>query len=114
MRFSRIAKPFDDPDYRLRIETRWLPGARLDRRLRVQAYLQQPESVPIVRVPEGIAREDFVQNAIIDGELVCLEAQGVSRFNELLSRRTNPSSMLVTCCGSTVKAATHRTQASAE
>ena len=27
-------------------------------RLRVQACLPQPESVPIVRVPEGIARED--------------------------------------------------------
>jgi hypothetical protein len=45
----------------------------------------------------------LVQNAIIDGEVVCLDAQGVSRFNELMSRRGKPISMLSTCCGSTVK-----------
>jgi hypothetical protein len=57
MRLSRVAKPFDDPDYVFELKRR-LPGARLHRRLRVQACLPQPESVPIVRVPEGIARED--------------------------------------------------------
>jgi bifunctional non-homologous end joining protein LigD len=31
-----------------------------------------------------------VQSAIIDGEIVCLDAQGVSRFNELFTRRGQP------------------------
>ena len=45
----------------------------------------------------------LVQNAIIDGEVVCLDAQGVSRFNELMSRRGKPIFYASTCCGSTVK-----------
>jgi ATP-dependent DNA ligase len=32
----------------------------------------------------------LVQNAVIDGEVVCVDAQGVSRFNELMSRRGKP------------------------
>ena len=31
-----------------------------------------------------------VQNAILDGEIVCLDSQGVSQFNELFSRRGRP------------------------
>jgi bifunctional non-homologous end joining protein LigD len=30
------------------------------------------------------------QNAILDGEIVCLDSQGVSQFNELFSRRGKP------------------------
>ena len=31
-----------------------------------------------------------VQSAIIDGEIVCLDAHGVSRFNELFTRKAQP------------------------
>jgi hypothetical protein len=31
-----------------------------------------------------------VQNAILDGEIVCLDSAGRSQFNELLHRRGNP------------------------
>jgi ATP-dependent DNA ligase len=31
-----------------------------------------------------------VQNAIIDGEIVCLDAHGVSQFNQLLGRKGEP------------------------
>ncbi|MGB9435174.1 MAG: hypothetical protein WBQ89_23205, partial [Candidatus Acidiferrum sp.] len=31
-----------------------------------------------------------VQNAILDGEIVCLDSQGVSQFNALFSRKGNP------------------------
>lgn len=30
------------------------------------------------------------ENAIIDGEIVCLDASGVSRFNDLLNRNSEP------------------------
>jgi bifunctional non-homologous end joining protein LigD len=32
-----------------------------------------------------------VKNAIIDGEVVCLDADGVSQFSELMSRKGNPT-----------------------
>jgi ATP-dependent DNA ligase len=31
-----------------------------------------------------------VQNAIIDGEVICADAKGVSQFNQLLSRKGEP------------------------
>ena len=31
-----------------------------------------------------------VQNAILDGEIVCLDEHGVSQFNQLLSRKSEP------------------------
>ena len=31
-----------------------------------------------------------VQNAILDGEVVCLDSNGVSQFNELMSRKGKP------------------------
>jgi len=31
-----------------------------------------------------------VQNAIIDGEIICLDSKGVSQFNQLLNRKGEP------------------------
>jgi bifunctional non-homologous end joining protein LigD len=31
-----------------------------------------------------------VQNAIIDSEVICVDAQGVSQFNQLLNRKAEP------------------------
>jgi ATP-dependent DNA ligase len=38
-----------------------------------------------------------VKNAVIDGELVCLDSEGRSIFNELLFRRACPISMHSIC-----------------
>jgi hypothetical protein len=90
MRLSRIAKPFDDPDYVFELKHDGF---------RVLAYIGASECKVVSRnlnqfqsfasLKESLGKM-LVQNAIIDGEVVCLDAQGVSRFNELMSLRGKP------------------------
>ncbi len=74
----------------LRTEARWLPsvGAQLGRQLRTGSRkLNAYKSFQALR--ENLAKLK-VQNVVIDGEIVCLDAEGRSIFNELLFRRGCP------------------------
>jgi bifunctional non-homologous end joining protein LigD len=70
---------------------RTLPRERL-------LYLQSGECKIVSRNQRNLGFESLkkaltklpVQSAIIDGEIVCLDAQGVSRFNELFTRKGQP------------------------
>jgi bifunctional non-homologous end joining protein LigD len=42
------------------------------------------------RLRDAMAHESHAKNAILDGEIVCLDAPGRSQFKELLFRRGNP------------------------
>jgi bifunctional non-homologous end joining protein LigD len=55
----------------------------------VQADIPQPAESPIRILKEDVSKLP-VQNAILDGEIVCLDAHGISRFNELFSRKGHP------------------------
>jgi bifunctional non-homologous end joining protein LigD len=90
MRLSRIAKPFDDPDYVFELKHdgfRALAYIDASECKLVSRNLNQFQS--FVSLKESLGKIP-VKNAILDGEVVCLDAQGVSRFNELMSRRGKP------------------------
>lgn len=90
MRLKRIAKPFDDPDYIFELKHDGF---------RAIAYIEANECRLVSRNSNAFAsfaglKKSLgklpVKNAILDGEVVCLDHDGVSRFNELLSRRGKP------------------------
>ena len=90
MRLTRIAKPFDDPDYIFELKHDGF---------RALAYIENNECKLVSRnsnrfrsftaLQESLGKLP-VQNAILDGEVVCLDEQGISQFNELFSRKGHP------------------------
>ncbi len=89
MRLRLVKEPFDNPDYIFELKHDGF---------RAVAYLQNGECKIISRNQKQFGFESLkkaltklpVQSAIIDGEVVCLDAHGVSRFNELLKRKGEP------------------------
>jgi bifunctional non-homologous end joining protein LigD len=87
MRLTRIAKAFDDPDYLFELKHDGF---------RAIAYIENGECKLVSRKLKHFKSFDRlkksldklpVQNAILDGEVVCLDSNGVSQFNELMSRK---------------------------
>ena len=89
MRLRLVREPFDHPDYIFELKHDGF---------RAVAYLQNCECKLISRNQRNLGFETLkrslvrlpVQNAIIDGEIICLDAKGVSQFNQLLSRKGEP------------------------
>jgi bifunctional non-homologous end joining protein LigD len=89
MRLRLVKEPFDHPDYIFELKHDGF---------RAVAYLQNGECKLISRKKKLLRFEPLtkalaglpVQNAIIDGEIVCLDAKGVSQFNQLLGRKGEP------------------------
>jgi bifunctional non-homologous end joining protein LigD len=91
MRLTRVAKPFDDPDYLFELKHDGF---------RAIAYIENGECKLVSRNLNHFKSFDLlkksldklpVQNAILDGEVVCLDSNGVSKFNELMSRKGKPA-----------------------
>jgi bifunctional non-homologous end joining protein LigD len=90
MHATRVAKPFDDPDYLFELKHDGF---------RVIAYIEHAECKLVSRnsnqfksfvsLKESLGKMT-VQNAVRDGEVVCLDSNGVSQFNELMSRKGEP------------------------
>jgi bifunctional non-homologous end joining protein LigD len=90
MRLTRIPKPFDDPDYIFELKHDGF---------RAIAYIEDGECKLVSRnsnqfksfkaLKESLDKLP-VQNAILDGEVVCVDGHGVSQFKELLSRKGKP------------------------
>ena len=87
---TRRREPFDHPD--------WIFELKHDG-LRAVAYISASECKLVSRRGNVFSRlptlyESLrklpVRNAILDGEIICLDETGVSRFNELLFRRSQP------------------------
>src|SRR5215469_8868844 len=89
MRLRLVREPFDHPDYIFELKHDGF---------RVVAYLQHGECKLVSRNQRNLGFETVkrslvrlpVQNAIIDGEIIGLDAKGVSQFNQLLSRKGEP------------------------
>jgi bifunctional non-homologous end joining protein LigD len=90
MRLSRVLKPFDSPD--------WIFELKHDG-FRSLAYIDHGRCRLISR--RNLAYRSFdnlkaalaklrVKDAVLDGELVCLDASGRSIFNQILYRRSEP------------------------
>ena len=90
MRLTRVAKPFDDPDYVFELKHDGF---------RALAYIEAGECKLVSRnsnqfksfvsLKESLGKIP-IKNAILDGEVVCLDSNGVSKFNELMSRKGKP------------------------
>ena len=89
MRLRLVREPFDHPDYIFELKHDGF---------RAIAYLQNGESKLVSRNQRNLGFETLkrslaklpVKNAILDGEVICVDAQGVSQFNQLLSRKGEP------------------------
>jgi bifunctional non-homologous end joining protein LigD len=86
----RIAKPFNDPEYIFELKHDGF---------RALAYVEEGtcrlvsrnsnlfKSFASLKASLGKLR---VQNAILDGEIICIDGHGISRFNQLFSRQGTP------------------------
>jgi len=89
MRLRLVREPFDHPDYIFELKHDGF---------RAVVYLQNGECRLISRNQRNLGFEMLkrslaklpAQNAIIDGEAICVDAKGVSQFNQLLSRKGEP------------------------
>ena len=91
MRLRLVKEPFDDPDYIFELKHDGI---------RALAYIDAGECKLVSRNLNRFKSFESlkksldklpVQNAILNGEIVCLDSHGVSQFNELFSRRGNPA-----------------------
>src|SRR5687767_11644882 len=91
MPLMRLARPFDDPD--------WIFDLKHDG-FRSLAYITDRKCTFVSRRGNtyksfGRLADSFaglrVRNAILDGEIVCLDHHGRSMFKELLYRRGEPA-----------------------
>jgi bifunctional non-homologous end joining protein LigD len=89
MRLQRVAKPFEDPNHIFELKHDGF---------RVIAYIEDGKCKLVSRNQNhfnflflGVALGKLpVDNAILDGEVVCLDNDGVSQFNHLISRKREP------------------------
>ncbi|MGO9844045.1 MAG: hypothetical protein ACLPZF_23055 [Candidatus Acidiferrales bacterium] len=86
----RIAKPFNDPDYIFELKHDGF---------RALTYIEEGQCKLISRnsnllksfqaLKESLGKLR-VQNAILDGEIICIDGHGISQFNQLFSRQGMP------------------------
>ena len=98
MRLRLVREAFDHPDYIFELKHDGF---------RAIAYLQNGESKLVSRNQRNLGFEALrrllaklpVENAILDSEVICVDAKGVSQFNQLLSRKGGQSFTRSTFCG---------------
>jgi bifunctional non-homologous end joining protein LigD len=90
MKLSRIAAPFDNPDFVFELthdgfrSLAYISDGGCDLVSRKKNHYQSFDSLKT-----ALAKLN-AKTAILDGELVCLDDEGKSRFNLLLRRRAEP------------------------
>src|SRR6266478_862026 len=90
MRLSRILAPFDNPDFVFELKhdgfrsLAYITDGRCSLVSWRTNYYQRFDSL------KAALANLQVTDAILDGELVCLDDEGKSRFNHLLRRRAEP------------------------
>jgi bifunctional non-homologous end joining protein LigD len=85
MRLSRRPEPFDSDDY---ILDRWLPFARLRRGRPCDLISRNGNTFRNFKdLAQWIGENLRVENAVLDGEIACVDDSGCSVFNDLLFRR---------------------------
>ena len=90
MKLSRIAAPFDNPDFVFELKydgfrsLAYIADGRCSLVSLHKTYYQSFDSL------KTALAQLKAKTAILDGELVCLDSEGRSRFNLLLRRRAAP------------------------
>ena len=91
MKLSRVAAAFDDADFLFELKRdgfrclAYIAEGRCDLVARRTNYYQRFDSL------KAALAKLKAKTAILDGELVCLDDEGKSRFNQLLRRRAEPA-----------------------
>jgi len=91
MRLSRILAPFDNPDFVFELKhdgfrsLAYIADGRCSLVSWRTNYYQRFDSL------KAALAKLKAKTAILDGELVCLDDEGKSRFNQLLRRRAEPA-----------------------
>jgi bifunctional non-homologous end joining protein LigD len=86
----RIAKVFNDPDYIFELKHdgfRALAYVEEGKCRLVSRNSNLFKSFESLKTSLGMLR---VQNAILDGEIICIDSNGISQFNQLFSRQGTP------------------------
>jgi len=89
MRLRRIPEAFDDPDFLFELKHDGF---------RAVVYIEKGECRLVSRNSKDLRFDSLkkalaglpVKDAILDGEIICLDRNGVSQFNQLLDRKTEP------------------------
>ena len=89
MRLRLVKEPFDHPDYIFELKHDGF---------RAVTYVQNGECKILSRNSNQLRFKSLRANlaklpaldAILDGEIVCLDEHGASRFNDLLNKKTQP------------------------
>jgi bifunctional non-homologous end joining protein LigD len=89
MRLRLVKEPFDNPEYLFELKHDGF---------RALVYLENGGGKLVSRNLKNLRFDSLkaalarlpVRNAILDGEIICIDGKGVSQFNQLLSRRTEP------------------------
>ena len=89
MRLRLVKEPFDHPDYIFELKHDGF---------RAVVYIQNGECKILSRNSNQLRFKSLRANlaklpaldAILDGEIVCLDEHGASRFNDLLNKKTQP------------------------
>jgi len=87
MHLTRVGTAFDDPEYIFELKHdgfRAIAYIDAGECKLISRNLNRFKSFESLKKPLDKLR---VQNAILDGEIVCLDSHGVSQFNQLFSRR---------------------------
>lgn len=85
MRLTRVAKPFDDPDYIFELKHDGFRAIAYIENSKCELVSRNQNHFSFKSLRESLGKLP-VQNAILDGEVVCLDEHGISQFNELFSR----------------------------
>jgi bifunctional non-homologous end joining protein LigD len=86
----RIAKPFNDPDYIFELKDDGFPALAYVEEGKCRLISRNSnlfKSFESLKTSLGKLR---VQNAILDGEIICIDGHGISQFNQLFSRQGTP------------------------
>jgi bifunctional non-homologous end joining protein LigD len=89
MRLTRVAKSFDDPDYIFELKHDGFRALAYIENSKCELVSRNQNRFSFRPLKESLGKLP-VQNAILDGEVVCLDEHGVSQFNELFSRKGKP------------------------
>jgi bifunctional non-homologous end joining protein LigD len=89
MRLQRVARPFDNPDYIFELKHDGFRAIAYieDHKCKLVSRNQNHFNFLFLSIALGKLPVD---NAILDGEVVCLDVDGISQFNHLISRKHEP------------------------
>jgi len=90
MGLSLIPTPFDDPDWIFELKHDGFRALAYISDRNCELVSRRHNAYKTFESLRAVLSKLKVQNAILDGEIVCLDCEGRSLFNELLRRRESP------------------------